>query len=183
MGDFSSGLLTDLLRQVSRSFYLTLRVLPAAIRPQIGLAYLLARTSDTIADTPIVAPDGRLQALQSLRDRILGDSTEPLDFGELARQQDSPAEWSLLQRIEESLALLERFATEDRLRIREALAIIISGQQLDLKRFAEASRERIVCFLEQRRRTGRLHVSGGRLRRRFLDENVPRAFVSRCAAG
>ncbi len=146
MGDFSSGLLTDLLRQVSRSFYLTLRVLPAAIRPQIGLAYLLARTSDTIADTPIVAPDGRLQALQSLRDRILGDSTEPLDFGELARQQDSPAEWSLLQRIEESLALLERFATEDRLRIREALAIIISGQQLDLKRFAEASRERIVSL-------------------------------------
>jgi len=27
-----------LLRQTSRSFYLTLRVLPAAVRPQIGLA-------------------------------------------------------------------------------------------------------------------------------------------------
>jgi len=35
--------LTGLLRDVSRSFYLTMRVLPGAIRPQIGLAYLLAR--------------------------------------------------------------------------------------------------------------------------------------------
>ncbi|MDR0842390.1 MAG: farnesyl-diphosphate farnesyltransferase, partial [Acidobacteriota bacterium] len=33
----------DLLRRVSRSFYLTLRVLPRTIKPQLGLAYLLAR--------------------------------------------------------------------------------------------------------------------------------------------
>src|ERR1044071_3439434 len=51
MGTSSAGPLTDLLRQVSRSFYLTMRVLPAAIRPQVSLAYLLARTSDTLADT------------------------------------------------------------------------------------------------------------------------------------
>ena len=36
--------LQQLLKSVSRSFYLTLWVLPAEIRPQIGLAYLLART-------------------------------------------------------------------------------------------------------------------------------------------
>jgi len=41
--------LNDLLKATSRSFYLTLRVLPARVRPQIGLAYLLARTTDTIA--------------------------------------------------------------------------------------------------------------------------------------
>jgi len=35
--------LNALLKATSRSFYLTLRVLPAAVRPQIGLAYLLAR--------------------------------------------------------------------------------------------------------------------------------------------
>ena len=51
--------LNDLLKATSRSFYLTLRVLPAAVRPQIGLAYLLARTTDTIADTELVALDSR----------------------------------------------------------------------------------------------------------------------------
>lgn len=39
-----------LLREVSRSFYLTLRLLPDRVRPTIALAYLLARLSDTRAD-------------------------------------------------------------------------------------------------------------------------------------
>ena len=146
MGDSSSGLLTDLLKQVSRSFYLTMRVLPSAIRPQIGLAYLLARTTDTIADTQLVPPVERLQALQALRERILGNSSAPLSFGELARQQSSPAEWSLLQRIEESLAVLGEFSLEDQQRIRDVLVLITSGQELDLNRFADVSRERIAAL-------------------------------------
>ena len=43
-------LLTVLLRGVSRTFSLTLRVLPRSLRGPVGLAYLLARTADTIAD-------------------------------------------------------------------------------------------------------------------------------------
>jgi farnesyl-diphosphate farnesyltransferase len=146
MGAPASGLLTDLLKQVSRSFYLTMRVLPVAIRPQISVAYLLARTTDTVADTQIVPLTERLQALQTLRERILGASTVPLNFGELARHQSSPAEWSLLQRIEEPLALLEEFSTADQHRIREVLSVITTGQQLDLNRFADASSERIVSL-------------------------------------
>ena len=53
----------NLLKATSRSFYLTLRVLPARVRPQIGLAYLLARTTDTIADTEIIPPAQRRDAL------------------------------------------------------------------------------------------------------------------------
>ena len=39
-----------LLKKVSRSFYLTLRLLPGPVRPTIALAYLLARLTDTKAD-------------------------------------------------------------------------------------------------------------------------------------
>ncbi len=39
-----------LLKKVSRSFYLTLRMLPSEVRESISLAYLLARMSDTEAD-------------------------------------------------------------------------------------------------------------------------------------
>src|SRR5437660_4208238 len=94
-------LLTRLLKEVSRSFYLTLRVLPARVRPQIGLAYLLARTTDTIADTEILPLDQRLAALQALRDRILGLNSTPLNFGEFARQQSSAPESLLLGRVED----------------------------------------------------------------------------------
>jgi farnesyl-diphosphate farnesyltransferase len=39
-----------LLKGVSRSFYLTLRILPAPVRESIALAYLVARLSDTVVD-------------------------------------------------------------------------------------------------------------------------------------
>jgi len=60
-------LLGDLLRQVSRSFYLSLAVLPRSLREPIGLAYLLARAADTVADTRLIAPAERLGHLERLR--------------------------------------------------------------------------------------------------------------------
>jgi farnesyl-diphosphate farnesyltransferase len=146
MGHGPDYLLTSLLREVSRSFYLTMRVLPARIRSQIGLAYLLARTTDTIADTELVPLEQRLGALQALRERILGSREAGLDFGELARHQGSPAECVLLKKCEESLALLQTSEPADRQLIREVLATIISGQELDLRRFAGATADHVVAL-------------------------------------
>ena len=126
----------ELLQATARTFYLTLRVLPARVRPQIGLAYLLARTTDTIADTEIVPLAQRLDALHQLRERILGRSAVPLVFGDLARQQGSPAEKLLLEKVEDSLAALRRFSAGDQQLIQEVLSTITSGQELDLRRFA-----------------------------------------------
>lgn len=139
-------LLSRLLQQVSRSFYLTLRVLPAAVRPQIGLAYLLARTTDTIADTEILPMAQRLDALHALRERILGASNAPLNFGELARQQGFPAERVLLEKIGESLALLETLLPADLKLVREVLAVIMGGQELDLRRFSGATNTNIIAL-------------------------------------
>ncbi len=135
----SGNLLTDLLKQVSRSFYLTLRVLPATVRPQIGLAYLLARATDTIADTEIVPVEQRLEALLALRARILGDTSRQLDPGDLGRHQSDAAERTLLVRLDEALRRLDAAEAWDRDRIREVLDIITSGQELDLKRFGHAT--------------------------------------------
>lgn len=142
----SQELLTGLLKEVSRSFYLTLRVLPGRIRPPIGLAYLLARTTDTIADTELLPLDQRLAALQALRARILGAPAPPLDFAGLARHQGAPAERLLLERCESSLTLLRALTPEDQQRVRQVLDIIASGQELDLRRFAGASAERVLAL-------------------------------------
>jgi len=138
--------LKTLLKATSRSFYLTLRVLPGRVRPQIGLAYLLARTTDTIADTEIVPLVQRLDALQKLRARILGRSSAPLNFGEFAKQQASSAERLLLEKVEDSLALLQKFSAADQQRVRGVLDIIAGGQELDLQRFDGASAENIVAL-------------------------------------
>ena len=139
-------LLTSLLRAVSRSFYRTLRVLPAAVRPQISLAYLLARTTDTIADTGLVPLQQRLETLDALRKRILGSSQAPVSLGELARHQGSDGERLLLESCEQTLQLLEGLDVKDLGYVREVLAIITSGQELDLRRFADASTTHVVAL-------------------------------------
>jgi farnesyl-diphosphate farnesyltransferase len=146
MAQASEELLGDLLKQVSRSFYLTLRVLPAKIRSPIGLAYLLARTTDTIADTELVAMEQRLEALRQLRERIQGRSNTPLDFGDLARRQAAQAEGVLLEKCESSLTLLRRLPPADGQLVREVLDTITSGQELDLRRFAGASAKSLVAL-------------------------------------
>jgi farnesyl-diphosphate farnesyltransferase len=135
----SPQLLTGLLRDVSRSFYLTLRILPGAIRPSIGLAYLLARATDTIADTELVPVNRRLTALQTLRDQIAQPAPFPPEFDDLAQHQGLPAERLLLARIGEALQWLQRLDPPARQRIQEVLAVITSGQELDLRRFGEAT--------------------------------------------
>jgi farnesyl-diphosphate farnesyltransferase len=135
-----------LLKDVSRSFYLTLRVLPSGIRPQIGLAYLLARATDTIADTDLVGLEGRMEALHKLRERILGRRAEPVDLSLMARQQGLPAERILLQRIEEAVGLLNRFEPPDRERIRSVVETITSGQELDLRRFGGAAPPNVIAL-------------------------------------
>jgi farnesyl-diphosphate farnesyltransferase len=136
----------DLLRATSRSFWLTLRVLPAAVRPQIGLAYLLARTTDTVADTEILPVAQRLAALKNLRERMLGQSSAPLDFGTLAQSQGKPEEKLLLEKIEDALAALNDFSEADQKSIREVLATITSGQELDLRRFGGAAAGKITAL-------------------------------------
>jgi farnesyl-diphosphate farnesyltransferase len=106
----------------------------------------LARTSDTIADTELVAPEQRLEALQALRQRIQGRGEAPLDFGTLARQQSTQAEALLLEKCETSLTLLRSLPAVDARLVREVLDVITSGQELDLQRFAGASARALVAL-------------------------------------
>ncbi len=145
----AQNLLTDLLKSVSRSFYLTLRALPASVRSQIGLAYLLARATDTIADTELISVEQRLSALAKLRTRILGHESAPVNFADIALAQPelpgggTNSERVLLQRIEEAITCLHAFAPADQQRIREVLDVITGGQELDLKRFGDGTAENV----------------------------------------
>lgn len=135
-----------LLKEVSRSFYLTLRVLPGKIRWPIGLAYLLARATDTIADTELVPLEERLAALRSLRERIAQDLAPPLELHRLVPHQGTPGEGRLLGQIEALLAELRRLPVPDKERVREVLQTITTGQESDLTRFQGASAARIVAL-------------------------------------
>jgi farnesyl-diphosphate farnesyltransferase len=145
-----------LLRQVSRSFYLTLQVLPHTIKPQLSIAYLLARAADTIADTGLVEVRKRMEALLQLRKCIeettAGRSVPLPDFGVLAEAQNesegegTPAERTLLENLGAVLEVLGKFPEKDRQRVRDVLLTITHGQELDLIRFGAASSSKIASI-------------------------------------
>ena len=141
MSPDGSSLLGPLLRDVSRSFYLTLRVLPRAIRPQISVAYLLARASDTVADTKAVPRAKRVAILNQLQ-----SLTRVPELGEFVAHQATPAEEQLLQRLGDCLAVLDQFAEADARRIQELLRVIIRGQIFDLERFPGESGADVVAL-------------------------------------
>jgi farnesyl-diphosphate farnesyltransferase len=141
--------LDSILEGTSRSFYLTLKALPSRIRSQIGLLYLLARTSDTIADSDEGPTDQRLQSLEQFNACIQERSATLPDLVALARQQRNPAEAKLLESGTSSLECIGRFSSADQQRIRQCLDIIISGQSLDLRRFANASGESIIALSKE----------------------------------
>jgi farnesyl-diphosphate farnesyltransferase len=146
----------DLLKQVARSFYLTLRVLPHSINAQLSIAYLLARAADTVADTQLVEARRRREALLQIRKSIqeVCDGRKPSlpDFGELSEAQKAianegmPAERTLLKNLGNIFDTLRDFSADDRLRIRNVLDTITHGQEMDLIRFDDAAADRIVAL-------------------------------------
>ncbi|HIH2751799.1 squalene/phytoene synthase family protein [Burkholderia aenigmatica] len=136
----SAFLLGDLLKNVSRSFYLTLRVLPDGMRDPVGLAYLLARAADTIADTALVAPDRRAALLTDLRDEVerLGDGVAlSRALEDVTRMQTDSHEHVLLGSIEPMLALLRTQPDADRASIRKVVATLTAGMVFDLRTFPD----------------------------------------------
>ncbi len=133
----------DLLKSVSRSFYLSMVWLPEAMRPAISLAYLLARATDSVADTSSAGAERRLCVLEQMGYAVAGDGTEDTRRellrvlqGEMAEAQSSPAERTLLSRFGECLEMLETLPAVQQKLIRRVLAVIVEGQCWDLSYFA-----------------------------------------------
>lgn len=126
----------DLLRQVSRSFYLSIAVLPRDLADPIGLAYLLARAADTVADTRLIPRAERVKHLEVLRHAFGGEAA---DVDQVARaaapHQAHAAERRLLARVGETLGRVAALPQADRDQVRLVLATLTSGMIFDLMWF------------------------------------------------
>lgn len=127
-----------LLRGVSRSFYLSIRLLPAALRLPVAVAYLLARAADTVADTTRLPAGERRAHLETLAQSI-EDPTPRLAAETLSQSlgglQDDGRERQLIFRVPQCLGWLEALDRDDRDDVRAVLRHIVGGQALDLDRF------------------------------------------------
>ena len=126
----------EILRRTSRSFHLTIRLLPRAVRDDISLAYLLARATDTVADTA-TAPEGeRLHLLRALRESLGRAEIVGYDAAAWAGQHREAAERSLLLALPD---LWRRMGERDEAARRPMITVmgcILEGQIFDLERFS-----------------------------------------------
>ena len=134
----AKSLRTEILRSVSRSFYLSIRFLPVQLREPISLAYLLARTTDTVADTAQISGSVRMETLKLLSNGIQGTASRDVVLELIASfvsLQENASERQLLESLPDCLGCLEGIEHADRNDIRLVLEKITRGQMLDLQRF------------------------------------------------
>jgi farnesyl-diphosphate farnesyltransferase len=91
------------LKGVSRSFYLSIRLLPRLMREPISLGYLLARASDTIADTAQVPADLReaclMKFVPALKDKKEREELLRLISSSFVNYQTNAKEKRLLEKL------------------------------------------------------------------------------------
>lgn len=149
-----------LLKQVSRSFYLSLAILPRSLRAPVGLAYLLARAADTIADTRLISRDERLLHLEALRaelkDELPGRVTKIVSA--CIGSSSHAGEQQLLRRLPDCLGRYRQLDKADRDRIQWLLLTITEGMSWDLRTFPGEDEARL-AVLESREELDRYTYS------------------------
>lgn len=145
-------LFTGLLKSVSRAFYLTLRVLPGNLREPVGLAYLLARAGDTIADTRLLPPEERLRHLLEFGRQVDGPASKASlrsISDALTDSQSIPAERELLQSLPRAFAVLEAMDESDRPLVRSIVVKLTQGMEMDLDTFPPEDSGRVVALKDR----------------------------------
>jgi farnesyl-diphosphate farnesyltransferase len=135
----ASTLLRHILRKVSRSFYLSLIVLPASVRQQVSLAYLFCRLADTIADAGIVPSDKRLWALETFRNQFVKESPAYENLKQLQAvllpHQVKEGEQQLISHLTECFRVFMSLPPTDQQLLRELVLTLTRGMEMDLHYF------------------------------------------------
>lgn len=134
----------ELLKAVSRSFYLSMAWLPTRMRRGVSLGYLLARATDSVADSSTADIAERRRVLVDMGRAVtssMGESEKQELLctlsTDMAAAQENPAERLLLERFGDCLAALEKLPSCESCLIRKVLATITEGQLWDLIFFEE----------------------------------------------
>ncbi len=136
-----SSLNGRLLESVSRTFYLSVRLLPRRVREPVGVAYLLARAADTIADTDSASPATRLRHLTDFQGLIGGQAGPHLVAGiQRDIQPKHKGERALVAALPKVLAAFSALDIWEWRETCDLLSNIIRGQSNDLEIFNDPSR-------------------------------------------
>ena len=140
--------LNELLKQTSRSLYLSARLLPLAVRDTFSVAYLLCRYADSIADTSLLAPDKRLKWIEIFPSLVL--RPEPGKQQQLLREISGSSpniyEEKLLQNLPACQAAFQDLPPAHRQMILDVVAFVCEGMKMDLHAFPPENAREVRAF-------------------------------------
>ena len=135
------------LKGVSRSFYLTIRLLPRLMREPVSVGYLLARASDTIADTEAVPAELRKECLsifpEALNDEDTRERLCALLEAEFIVHQENQREKLLLTRLADVFGWYDTVTEQDWTAISDVMKPILEGQLWDVDFFVIQKKKQI----------------------------------------
>ena len=130
--------LKQILKENSRSFYLSLAILPSSLRFSVSLAYLLARIADTIADTEAVPLAQRSTILTQFQNALREE--HPIDFLTTLDLANMPAkEAQLLRSTKSALSILKELETSSRILVKKIVHTLTDGMLENLTQFPTTS--------------------------------------------
>ena len=128
------------LRGVSRSFYLTIRLLPRLMREPVSVGYLLARASDTIADTESISAELRKECLSlfygALKNEEVREELCSLLEEKFIDVQENKKERLLLKRLKDVFGWYDSVRDYAWRAIANVMEPIVEGQRWDVDYFA-----------------------------------------------
>ncbi len=156
--------LNTLLKHTSRSLYVSVQMLPPALRPAFGLAYLLCRYADTIADTPLLPEEKRVYWIQSFPQIVR--SRQAPEYNALLQAitgtSENPYEQALIQHLPDCLRALNAIPTSQQLFIYEVVESVCEGMKIDLMKFPNDPQRVPQAFLLESDLTHYCRLMGGK---------------------
>lgn len=137
-----------LLKNTSRSLYLSVQVLPPAIRPAFSIAYLLCRYADTIADTYLLPAEKRAAWLSRFPQLIQTQQAQQIAAlpREIAGLSDNKYEKLLLENLPLCIEHFNQIQADLKPVILEVLQAVCEGMQIDLSFFPTQPHAPIKAF-------------------------------------
>lgn len=123
-----------------------MKVLPREMREPVSLGYLLARASDTIADTTSVSRELRLELLDAFRQQLAGKGEGRAGFPErlktnFAPHQQHAGEKRLLEQLPDCLEWLQQADRANQHLVIKVLGHITNGQVWDVQHFGASDQQ------------------------------------------
>jgi len=132
-----SGDLKNILKDVSRTLYLSINILPEPLKTSMALGYLVARTMDTVVDCPAIDRGAKREMLSLFRGLENKNNAWALGarIKQAANSVPDQKEKELLFKFEKIAALYASFPAAELAPLKALVHGVAGGMEMDLDAF------------------------------------------------